>query len=78
MTFRTVIPRDVGGAIESGNVPEATTFIDTMFTEELGSYIDKSVRVELKSFAAIQDKIGAVSSLTNTKSAFARCACGDY
>ncbi|GAB4302340.1 MAG: hypothetical protein Fur0025_43060 [Oscillatoriaceae cyanobacterium] len=69
LSFRTVSPSDVGGAIESGNVPEATTFLDTMFTEELGSYIDKSVRAELNSFDAIQDKIGAVSSLTNTKSA---------
>ncbi|HIK13204.1 MAG TPA: CHAT domain-containing protein [Oscillatoriaceae cyanobacterium M33_DOE_052] len=69
LSFRTVSPSDVGGEIDSGNVPEATTFIDTIFTEELGSYIDKSVTVELKSFGAIQDKIGAVSSLTNTKSA---------
>ncbi|WP_255552753.1 CHAT domain-containing protein [[Phormidium] sp. ETS-05] len=69
MRFRTVIPSDVIGAIESGNLPEATTLIDLMFTEDLGYYFDKSVMFEVNYFEAIQDKIRAASSLTNTKTA---------
>ncbi len=69
VTVRSVSRSDVAGAIDSGNLSEATAALDIMFSEELGDYIQKPVIINRKSFRDIQRTVGGISNLTRSKTA---------
>jgi len=55
--------------LNSGKIPQAVLFIDILFTDELGGYINQRVSRELQSFAAIQNRLSAIATQTGTKPA---------
>jgi CHAT domain-containing protein len=55
--------------LNSGKIPQAVLFIDILFTDELGGYINQRVSRELQSFAAIQNRLSGIATQTGTKPA---------
>ena len=65
----TVSPRDIGGLLDRGDIPEASFFIDIHYSEQVGSYVNQKVRRDLQSFTAIQQKLTAIFNQTGKKPA---------
>jgi filamentous hemagglutinin family protein len=55
--------------LNQGKIPQAVLFIDILFTDELGGYINQRVSRELQSFAAIQNRLSGIATQTGTKPA---------
>ena len=69
LILRTVTREDVGRLLDQNQISEAILFIDNLFSEDLGSYIDQKVTRELKSFADIQTRLNQDIAATGTKPA---------
>ena len=65
----TVSPRDIGGLLDKGDIPEASFFIDIHYSQQVGSYVNQKVRRDLQSFTAIQQKLTAIFNQTGKKPA---------
>jgi len=55
--------------LNSGNIPQAVLFLDILFTDELGGYINQKVSRELQSFTDIQNRLSGTAAQTGTKPA---------
>ena len=55
--------------LNQGKIPQAVLFMDILFTDELGGYINQRVSRELQSFAAIQNRLSGIAGQTGTKPA---------
>jgi len=64
-----VSPSDITGLIDRGDISQATFFIDSLYTEQVGSYINQETRRDLQSFTAIQERIRALGRQTGKKPA---------
>ncbi|HAG83727.1 MAG TPA: hypothetical protein DCL61_21905, partial [Cyanobacteria bacterium UBA12227] len=69
LILRTTTREDVARFLDQNQIPEAILFIDILFSEELGAYIEQRTTRELKSFADIQERLNATTSATGTKPA---------
>ncbi len=69
LTIRTVSDRDIEGAIELGDIPQAVLFLDFFYTEQLGEYIQQNIKREVTSFSAVQEKLQAIAQATGTNPA---------
>ncbi|MEG5164244.1 CHAT domain-containing protein [Microcoleus sp. AT3-A2] len=65
----TVSPRDIGGLLDRGDIPEASFFIDIHYSPQVGSYVNQKVRRDLQSFTTIQQKLTAIFNQTGKKPA---------
>ena len=65
----TVSSSDITGLIDTGDISQATLFIDNLYSEQVGSYINQETRRDVQSFTAIQQRIGAIASQTGKKPA---------
>jgi len=59
----------ITNSLDQGNIPQAVLSLDTLYSEELGAYIDQKVNRELQSFAQIQESFSAIASQTGKKPA---------
>jgi filamentous hemagglutinin family protein len=59
----------ITNSLDQGNIPQAVLSLDTLYGEELGTYIDQKVNRELQSFAQIQESFSAIASQTGKKPA---------
>jgi CHAT domain-containing protein len=64
-----VIPSDITGLIDRGDISQATFFIDSLYTKQVGSYINQETPGDLQSITAIQERITTISSQTGKKPA---------
>ena len=64
-----VSPSDITGLIDRGDISQATFFIESLYTEQVGSYINQETRRDLQSFTAIQERIRALGRQTGKKPA---------
>jgi CHAT domain-containing protein len=55
--------------LNSGNIPQAVLFIDILFTDEVGGYINQKVSRELQSFGDIQNRLSGTIAQSGTKPA---------
>jgi CHAT domain-containing protein len=55
--------------LNSGNIPQAVLFIDILFTDEVGGYINQKVSREVQSFADIQNRLSGTIAQSGTKPA---------
>ncbi|MEQ8754565.1 MAG: CHAT domain-containing protein [Coleofasciculus sp. G1-WW12-02] len=69
LILRTVERIDIARLLDKNQIPQAVLFIDILFSEELGSYIDQRVSRELKSFADIQERLNETGEATGKKPA---------
>jgi CHAT domain-containing protein len=69
LVLRTVDRIDIARLLDENKIPQAVLFIDILFSEELGSYIDQRVSRELKSFADIQERLNQTGEATGEKPA---------
>ena len=69
LILRTANRQDIERLLDEGKIPEAISFIDILFTEELGQYTNQKIIRELHSFADIQERLSEVVAQTGTKPA---------
>jgi filamentous hemagglutinin family protein len=55
--------------LNQGNIPQAVLFIDVLFTDEVGGYINQKVSRELQSFGDIQNRLSGTIAQSGTKPA---------
>jgi filamentous hemagglutinin family protein len=55
--------------LNQGNIPQAVLFIDILFTDEVGGYINQKVSRELQSFGDIQNRLSGTIAQSGTKPA---------
>jgi len=55
--------------LNQGNIPQAVLFIDILFTDEVGGYINQKVSREVQSFADIQNRLSGTIAQSGTKPA---------
>ena len=48
---------DIAALIDRGDISQATFFIDIFYSQQVASYINQEIRLDLQSFTAIQEKI---------------------
>ena len=55
--------------LDQDKIAQAVPLIDTLYTEELGAYIDQRLTLELQSLAQMQQRLNAIASQTGEKPA---------
>jgi filamentous hemagglutinin family protein len=69
LILRTTTRADIERLLDENKIPEAILFIDILYSEELGNYLNQKVIRELQSFSDIQRRLSEVVSQTGTKPA---------
>ncbi|MBD2042807.1 filamentous hemagglutinin N-terminal domain-containing protein [Microcoleus sp. FACHB-672] len=67
--LRTLSRVDIAKAIDNLEIPEAILFIDILFTEEVGYYIQENIKREVQSFKQVQEKLAPIAAKTGLKPA---------
>jgi filamentous hemagglutinin family protein len=67
--LRSTTRDEIISFLNQGKIAEAVPLIDTLYTEELGAYIDQRQTLELQSLAQMQQRLNAIASQTGEKPA---------
>jgi CHAT domain-containing protein len=67
--LRSTTRDEIISFLDQGKIAEAVPLIDTLYSEELGAYIDQRQTLELRSLAQMQQRLNAIASQTGEKPA---------